>query len=44
MLEEMTGVNGETVHKILAEDLKKEKTVCSFCPSFANAESKTSTC
>jgi methylthioribose-1-phosphate isomerase len=40
MLEEMTGNNKETVCKILVEDLKKEKSVCSFCSSFVTAGSK----
>jgi hypothetical protein len=32
MLEEMTGINRETVHKILVEDLKKEKVCAHFVP------------
>jgi DNA-binding transcriptional regulator YhcF (GntR family) len=43
MLEEMTGINRETVRKILVKDLEKKKVVCSFCSSFVNAGSKTST-
>jgi hypothetical protein len=32
MLDEMTGINRETVHKILVEDLKKEKVCACFVP------------
>jgi hypothetical protein len=42
MSEEMTGINRDTVCKILIEDWKKKK-VCSFCFSSVNARSKTST-
>jgi methylthioribose-1-phosphate isomerase len=42
MLEEMTGINRETVCTILVEDLKNKK-MCSFCSSFVNTGSKTST-
>jgi hypothetical protein len=30
MLEEMTGFNGDTVHKILVDDLKKKKVCARF--------------
>jgi hypothetical protein len=41
MLEEITGIYKETVRKILVEDLKKKKSVCSFCSSFVKAGSET---
>jgi DNA-binding transcriptional regulator YhcF (GntR family) len=34
MLEEMTGINRETVRKILVEDLKKKKVCARFVPHF----------
>jgi hypothetical protein len=42
MLEEMTGIGRETLCKILVDDLKKKRCVCSFCSSFVNCGSKTS--
>jgi hypothetical protein len=41
MLEEITEINGEAVHKILVKDLKKEIILCPFGSSFVNARSKT---
>jgi transposase len=43
MLEEMTGINRETVRKIISRRFEKEKSVCLFCSSSVNAGSKTST-
>jgi hypothetical protein len=40
MLEEMTGINRETVRKILAEDLKKKKVCARFVPHLLMPDQK----
>jgi hypothetical protein len=40
MLAEMTGINRETVHKILVEDLKKKKVCARFAPHLLTAAQK----
>jgi hypothetical protein len=40
MLEEMTGINKETVRKILAEDLKKKKVCTGFVPHLLMPDQK----
>jgi hypothetical protein len=40
MLEEMTGINTETVRKILVEDLKKKKVYARFVPHLLTPDQK----
>jgi hypothetical protein len=43
MLEEMTGINRETVRKILVKHLKKKKVCARFAPNLLTPDKKTST-
>jgi hypothetical protein len=40
LLEEMTGINRETVRKILVEDLKKKKVCARFVPHLLTPDQK----